>query len=121
MSYIHLTTYERGHIEALNKIGFSRRKIGKELGRHHSTIAREINRNGSSVYRADQSQKGYNLRRRRSKPKGKNTKEIVELIEKKLTATWSPEQIANTITLGLVSFKTIYNWLYQGKIGRAHV
>ena len=30
-------------------------------------------------------------------------------IEDKLLATWSPEQIANTVTLGLASFKTIYN------------
>lgn len=31
-------------------------------------------------------------------------------------ATWSPEQIANTETLGIVSFKTIYNWIYAGKL-----
>ena len=38
------------------------------------------------------------------------------MIEPKLLATWSPEQIANTETLGIVSFKTIYNWLYSGML-----
>jgi IS30 family transposase len=39
----------------------------------------------------------------------------------KLSLTWSPEQIANTVTLGKVSFKTIYNWLYSGKLIKTNV
>jgi len=116
MSYHHLNTYERGRIEALSKIGYTSREIGKELGRHHSTIIRELKRTGSSIYKAELSQKDYEQRRKLSKPNGKYDKELVKVIEEKLCATWSPEQIANTVTKGKVSFKTIYNWLYQRKL-----
>jgi IS30 family transposase len=116
MSYKHLTTYERGRIEALNNIGYSSRRIGEELGRHHTTIARELQRNEGTPYRAELAQQNYEQRRKLSKPKGKYNEELAIVIEEKLFATWSPEQIANTITKGKISFKTIYNWIYQGKL-----
>ncbi len=33
-----------------------------------------------------------------------------------MNCKWSPEQIAATVLKGVVSFKTIYNWLYSGRI-----
>lgn len=116
MSYGHLTTYERGRIQAFCKIGHSSRRISKDLGRHHSTITRELKRNKSTEYKAEVSQQAYEQRRELSKPNGKYDKELTKIIEEKLSVTWSPEQIANTVTMGKVSFKTIYNWLYQGKL-----
>ncbi len=56
----------------------------------------------------------YDIRHKHSKPNGKYTDDLAATITDKLLATWSPEQIANTVTLGVVSFKTIYNWLYSG-------
>ena len=53
----------------------------------------------------------YHDRRGNSKPKGKWMYHLASIIEERLTATWSPEQIANTVTLNMASFKTIYNWL----------
>ena len=50
MSYQHLSTYERGCIETLYKLGYSNRKIALELGRHHSTIDRELTRNEVKNY-----------------------------------------------------------------------
>ena len=47
MSHCHLTSRERFAIEQLLLYGLSRREIGRRLGRHHSTIGREIGRNGS--------------------------------------------------------------------------
>ena len=38
------------------------------------------------------------------------------LIADKLKGTGPPEQIAHTVTLGKVSFKTIYNWLYDRRL-----
>ena len=121
MSYTHLNTYERGRIEALNNIGYSCRKISKELRRHHSTINRELKRDESTLYQAERSQQSYKQIRKMSKPNGKYTEELRKIIEEKLSATWSPEQIANTVTLGKVSFKTIYNWLYQGKLQKGNL
>lgn len=117
MSYQHLSTYERGCIETLYKLGYSNRKIALELGRHHSTIDRELTRNDAKTkYHAPKAYEAYTIRRKNSKPKGKYTNEIAVVIKEKLTATWSPEQIANTTLKGKVSFKTIYNWLYQNRL-----
>jgi len=117
MSYQHFTICERAKIEELRKLGFSNRQIGSRLGRHHSNISREINRlSQTSHYDAETAQTDYANKRKNSKSHGKCNKELCELLKEKLTATWSPEQIANTVALGKVSFKTIYTWLYKGKL-----
>ena len=121
MDYKHLTTYERGRIETLCKLGYKARKIGNLINRHPSTIARELSRNGKKEYCCELAHQSYNCRRQSSKPKGKCTPAIVTLIEKELNATWSPEQISHTVTNGLVSFKTIYTWLYNGKISKGDI
>jgi len=58
----------------------------------------------------------YRQRRKESKPKGKRSDKLSTMIVEKLTATWSPEQIANTVTQNKISFKTIYNWIYTGRL-----
>ena len=119
MSYHHLTTYERGRIEALHELGFSNRVIARQLGRHRSCIDREIRRNITAVeYKAEPAQKNYQQRRIHSRPKGKWDEELANCIQQRLRETWSPEQIANTETKGRISFKTIYRWIYQGKLPR---
>ncbi|MEG0997472.1 MAG: IS30 family transposase, partial [Clostridiales bacterium] len=120
MSYHHLTTFERGRIQELLSLGYSHRRIAAKIHRHRSCVDREILRNAqASAYVGESAQDAYHARRKRCRPNGKWNVTIAAMIEEKLTATWSPEQIANTITLGKISFKTIYNWLYQGKL--AHV
>ncbi len=117
MSYHHLTTYERGRIEAFHRLGYTNRMIALTLGRHRSSIDREIKRNnGKAEYQAEVAGENYHECRIRSKPKGKWDKGIANIIEQKLRETWSPEQIANTVTFGKISYKTIYNWLYQGRL-----
>ena len=122
MSYHHLSTYERGRIEALTELGFSNRAIAKQLGRHRSCIDREIRRNTAEAeYQAEVAQKNYKQRRRHSRPKGKWEEDLANCIQQRLRETWSPEQIANTETMGRISFKTIYRWLYQGKLSQVTV
>ena len=117
MSYHHLTTFERGRIQELFSLGYSHRSIAQKLNRHRSSIDREIRRNASgTAYFGEVAETAYIARRKRSKPKGKRTDDLVEVISSKLLATWSPEQISNTVTKGIVSCKTIYNWLYTGVI-----
>lgn len=118
MGYQHLTTFERGRIEALNQLGYTVRQIGKQISRHHSTVARELSRNNRSNYCSEKAQTAYIQRRKSSKPKGKYSSELVSVIEQSLEATWSPEQISNTVTYGKLSFKTIYRWLYSGVISK---
>lgn len=117
MSYHHFTTFERGRIQELLSLGYSHRRIAQKLHRHRSSIDREILRNAISTgYDGESAQSAYNMRHKHSKPKGKCTDDLVTTITDKLLATWSPEQIANTVMLGIVSFKTIYNWLYSGNL-----
>lgn len=115
MSYHHFSTFERGRIQELLSLGYTHRAIAEKLHRHRSSIDREVKRNRGKVdYDAETAQLTYNTRRKNSKPHGKYTSYLIATITEKLLATWSPEQIANTVTLGEVSFKTIYKWLYAG-------
>lgn len=115
MSYHHLTTFERGRIQELLSEGYSHRAIAQRINRHHSCIDREVRRNMlAEHYECEAAQHSYEVRRRNAKPKGKGTAKLLESITACLLATWSPEQIANTVTAGIVSFKTIYRWLYSG-------
>jgi len=114
MSYHHFTISERGRIEGLHQAGYSARKIAIAMGRHHSSISRELKRTSASTYMAESSQHDYEARRERSRSVGKITDSLVEIIEEKLSKTWSPEQIVNTVLTGKLSFKTIYTWIYRG-------
>ena len=98
MSYKHLTTFERSRIELLHQQGFSARQIGKAIGRHHGTISRELKRNTEKSYYAEHAQQKYIARRAKSKPHGKYSRDLAQLIESALHSTWSPEQISNTLT-----------------------
>lgn len=122
MSYHHFTTFERGRIQELLSLGCSHRTIAQKLNRHRSSIDREVHRSESSAeYIAETAHDAYKARRQHSKPRGKRTEALVEVITEKLQSTWSPEQIANTVMLNVVSFKTIYNWLYAGLLPSINV
>ncbi|NMO96608.1 helix-turn-helix domain-containing protein, partial [Paenibacillus lemnae] len=85
MSYTHLSINERSQLELLLRLGWSNRAIGKELGRHHSAIARERIRGGADgTYRAEQAQRAYMERRLSCKPAGKLTSELAQELEAKL-------------------------------------
>jgi len=117
MSHHHFTPIERGKIEELSKLGYSSRGIGERIRRHHSSVSRELKRCcESDGYKAGEAQEDYGKKRQGSKPHGKWNEELDALIADKLKSTWSPEQIAHTVSLGKVSFKTIYNWLYAGRL-----
>ena len=116
MNYKHFSTYERGRIEVFAKLGCSARKIAEELKRHHSSISRELKRSSTNAYMAENANQSYQTNRERCKSNGKYTKEIGDMIEKRLCETWSPEQIANTEMKGKISFKTIYSWIYNKKL-----
>jgi len=121
MSYSHLNIIERGQLEVLYRLGWSCRKIGRELGRHPSTIARELARGSQKActYVARSAQQAYQERRILSVPVGKYDAALAEEINQKLKETWSPEQIAEkrrTEGETFLCFKTIYRWLYEGRL-----
>lgn len=116
MSYNHLNTFERTRIEVLSKMGYSTRQIAKQLNRHHSTIARELKRNTQQTYQAELADELAERRRLVCHRPQIKSEEVVQIIQHYLKLTWSPEQISNTVLKGVISFKTIYRWIYDGTI-----
>jgi IS30 family transposase len=112
-------------ISHLKLNGISLREIGKRIGRHHSTIRREIIRNGplyeSGVYWYDYAH--VKAVERGKKPrhfKRKSHQRLVSYVEDKLKADWSPEEIAGRIMVDYheetdmrISTETIYRWIYR--------
>jgi transposase, IS30 family len=70
MPYTHLSAVERGKIELLHQQGWSAMRIGQEIDRHHTTVSRELARNGSAeAYRAEEAQARYAERRQACRPR----------------------------------------------------
>ena len=99
----------------------SARGIAKLLGRHHSTIAREINRNGGSAnYRAIAAQERYESFKVRPKErKLVASSRLHDAVNEGLEQKWSPEQISARLTEEYpddpemrVSHETLYQTLY---------
>ncbi|WP_373560306.1 IS30 family transposase [Paenibacillus sp. RU5M] len=64
-------------------------------------------------------QNAYQERRKASVSPGKWSDALAALLEEKLAVTWSPEQITERFLadrLPAVSFKTIYRWIYAGRL-----
>ncbi len=117
MSYNHFTISERAKLELLFKQGKSIREIGKELGKHYSSISREIKRNSiKHNCNCETAEVESKRRKKNCGRKLKLTNEVKEEIERKINLTFSPEQIANTPETKKLCFKSIYNWIYKGHI-----
>jgi len=119
MSYIHLTIEERCCIRKYYVEGLSYRKIAELVGRNVSTVSRELRRNCSFMnakpaYYPHTAQKKYLLRRSYCHRGMYHSQEVIDYIEEKLLATWSPEQIACApAPVPVPSWRTIYRWLYD--------
>ena len=101
MNYHHLTIEERSCIRKYYVDGLSYREIARLLGRNVSTISREIRRNCTHMYDIPTyyphtAQKKYLLRRSFCHRGMFWNREVIDYIDEKLRATWSPEQIAGT-------------------------
>ncbi|MEA2749194.1 MAG: transposase, family [Myxococcales bacterium] len=114
MSYQQLTLDERYQVQALHALGFTQVDIGRRLGRHASTISRELRRNVRVAARYDASRAQAAARRRRV-AKGERSRKIrgwlKDLVEGKLRLAWSPEQISGRLRLEMgigLSHETIY-------------
>ena len=119
MNYHHLTIEERSCIRKYYVDGLSYRKIAQLTGRNVSTVSREIRRNCTHMYDIPTYyphtvQKKYLLRRSYCHREMYWNSEVINYIEEKLRATWSPEQIAcSPCELELPSWRTIYRWIYD--------
>lgn len=126
----YLNEAERIQIADLHREGKSARAIAADLGRDHSTISREIRRNGTvdlrgkHHYRPHAAQRRADARRPRPKPaKIVLNPELRARVQDLLDQRWSPEQISRRLKRDFpdrpelhVCHETIYQALYvQGR------
>ncbi|WP_157186107.1 helix-turn-helix domain-containing protein, partial [Mycobacterium canetti] len=123
----YLSLFERQRIATLRERGLSMREIGRRLGRHVSTISRELRRNtlahDGGVYDADLAHARAAQRSRRRRP-GRLLidAELRATVAGKLEKGWSPEQISSWLRRTYpqrpgwhVTHETIYRALYNAE------
>jgi IS30 family transposase len=121
MTYRQLTSEERYMLAALRRQGLNQAEIARSLGRHRSTVCRELGRNGTRAdgrYRAFTAQERTNGRRSRSSRNSRFSAEDFAVVEDLLCRQWSPEQVAGHLRrLGLlsISHETIYRHVWRDK------
>src|SRR5271156_967973 len=116
----HLTLAERKILYLLNRKGKSKTEIAESMGRHRSTIYRELCRNmGQRGYRPKQAQQLADERRLPChRPRKMEDTRLHQYVEEGLTKYWSPDQIAGRSRQKFarqprrrLSRQTIYNWI----------
>jgi IS30 family transposase len=125
MSYVQLTREERYVIAHLTMFKLSVREIARRLRRHHSTVSRELTRNGphypGGVYWYDSAQ--ARALERKVKPRHQRRRACSALyryVTRRLKARWSPECIAGRLALEYpqasvmrVSPEAVYRWIFR--------
>ena len=121
MMYHQITFAERYTLGVLRRGGLSAAAIARSLGRHRSTILREVRRNGArsdGTYRpslADWYARGRRSRCRRHRQfSGADLQRIRAL----LVEHWSPEQVAGRLRREgclQISHETIYRYIWADK------
>lgn len=118
MNYTQLTREQRYQIHALLKAGHDQSEIATVLGRHKSTISREMRRNrGQRGYRPKQAQE-LAVARHRAAYRPRITAQTWQQVKVLLRQEWSPEQIAGRLMLEQqpsVSHECIYRYIYADK------
>jgi len=118
--YKHLSREERYQIYSLVKAKQTISGIARLLGRHPSTISRELNRGrGQRGYRAEQACNKAKKRSLGSRNAKRVPPSVWPLVALYLTVEWSPEQIADKLP---ISHETVYQHVYADKAagGKLH-
>ena len=129
MSYHQITPAERYTLATLRKQvpAPSTAAIARLMGRHRSTIAREIARNRSrhdGAYRHSQAQERTNGRRSRSRRNSRFDAPTWDLVIGLLREGLSPEQISGRLRLEgrlAISYESIYRFIRRDKKRGGHL
>jgi IS30 family transposase len=121
MNYRQLTPGERYMLAALRRQGLNKSQIARALGRHRSTVGRELRRNSTRAdgrYRAFTAQERANGRRSRSRRNRRFPAADFAPIDELLRRQWSPEQVAGHLRRTgqlAISHETIYRHVWRDK------
>lgn len=124
MRYTHFCRSDRHELSILRKKGYSLREIAREVGKHPSSVSRELTRNHSRVDKQYVAKKAHHkayVRRKYSKYQGMKIREHQELeqyVKEKLPLGWAPDKIAgrwkeDNPRNSSLSAHAIYKWLYS--------
>jgi IS30 family transposase len=133
VKYQRLTNDEREEISRYLSQGIEAKEIANKLGRHRSTIWREIKRNsGKSGYHAFSSSRRAQRKgasRRKDKRKITKNPELKAYVIEKLKQNWSPEEISRRLKIEYavdmdmqISHESIYQYIYvlpRGELKRS--
>lgn len=110
--YTQLTREERYQIYALKTAGHNQAEIAKIIGRHKSTVSRELTRNrGLRGYRPKQAN-SFAENRRHEKSTSRISSENWGRVELLLREDWSPEQISDWLRRE-EDIHISHEWIYQ--------
>jgi len=119
MPHTQLSIEEREAIQQMLWEKWSIRAIAKELGRSHSSVSREINKNIPSQHRRYTPRLAHERAMQKRKSRGRTdrlkTKELRNYVVKQLKDGYSPEQIAGTskkMVGTAISHEAIYKYVY---------
>src|SRR5712675_442437 len=121
MRYHQITCAERYTLGVLRRGGLSPAAIARVLGRHRSTIGREMRRNSTlrdGCYRPQLADWYARGRRSRSRRNRQFTATDWARIQGLLREDWSPEQVAGWLRrqrLLEISHETIYRYIWADK------
>lgn len=121
MTYCQITSAERYTLGVLRQRGLPPAAIARVLGRHRSTIGREVRRNGTprdGCYRPQLAEWYARGRRSRSRRNRQFTPADWAQIQELLREDWSPEQVAGWLhryQLLTISHETIYRYVWADK------
>lgn len=124
MSYNHFTVFERESLSILYAQGESITEIARIIGKHKSSVSREIRRNTSKKkkrYNANGAKQLYKRRRKKCvrKDKLQQNTELYNYVVEKLKNYWTPEQIANRCKRDIgqtIACSTIYRAIKKKKL-----
>jgi IS30 family transposase len=117
----HITKSQRYTISILLKNGKNRTEIAEALGKHKSSIGRELKRNcdnRNKEYKCDLAQRKYSQRQAEKPKKQYFTDEIKRYVLDGLAQYYSPEQIVGRAKLEnvpCVSHERIYQYVWKDK------
>ncbi len=117
----HLTVSEREVISQMRFSNASQAEIADALGRHRSTIYRELKRNCATENYSAVEARAHSQKRKSERPLDTKMSraDVNSRVRKNLTSYWSPEQIAGRMKLegiapsDCVSRSTIERWIRQ--------
>ena len=122
MMYRQITFAERYTLGLLRRDGASAAAIARTLGRHRSSISREVRRNAThhdGTYRPQLADWYARGRRSHSRRNTQFTRTDWARVETLVREDWSPEQVAGRLRrdgILAISHETIYRYLWADKV-----